>query len=517
MKTITLSVLLLLVFTGNAQKKSPYSTQGGSWNIEKKGVITKRVYSNGDGYIILQDKLNAFGNGGKKMTLEKVNGDLEVVNEKKIEMKYQDKKMKYEFSIENKKGAFLFSSFRNQKTKMKYLFRQKLNKNDLSLGSINKVAEISYEEGNKYKSGSFRNFASMDSTKNLIFYQNPKKKKAQLKFGVVVADDKLNTLWSKNVSLNVKRDYNRIIDYDISNNGDVYILLMHYMNKTAKKVHLRKPNAQYKILKITKGSAPVEVASFKSKKFIHELYLKMTKAQELKIVGLYNSHPKMDGYEGVVFSDIKDVNKLKYQKFPAKMFYQNLKKSKAKRIKEKYKKGKLKELEDFSFKRIMTADNGFILILEYYLIVSSTSQYGTVVVHHFREIPVIFVGNQGDIKWVHKINRRTKLIDKSRRMGYFYSFYNDGMLRVIYNGRSENLRKDLTTSNVKVFNKGNKGHQAVILEEFTDEGFKEKTLLMGKEESPNPLRMGDTYRGGSKLLFNSQKRKKRQYLSVDFK
>ena len=172
----------------------------------------------------------------------------------KIDLKIKGKKLELEDVAVIGGDIFVLSSFNNEAKRKNFLFAQKVDYKNLRLSKdFKKIGEINTK--NKYKEGNFDLNISKDSSKILIYNEKPFNKKEQEVFTLRVFDNQFNELWKKKIRLPYPDKQFRVKEYQVDNQGNVYLLGMLFENGTKTKkngkpnflslIHISEPTRPY--------------------------------------------------------------------------------------------------------------------------------------------------------------------------------------------------------------------------------------------------------------------------------
>lgn len=146
---------------------------------------------------------------------------------------------------------------------------------------------------------------SADSSRILIYAAVPYKKGAKCEFQVSVWDNKMNNLWDKQVVLPYANEVMAIGDFEIFNNGDVFIKCRHY-NDILNRERFdpeKEPFYKYKLFACTNnGTAYDEYPIDFGKKFVHDVALHSLGGDNIQLLGVYKN--KFDGRVAGSFSTV---------------------------------------------------------------------------------------------------------------------------------------------------------------------------------------------------------------------
>jgi hypothetical protein len=161
----------------------------------------------------------------RKIKLAHITPDLTMERVVELNLKEGDVEKDYEFALWLNNELYIFSSFQNQRLKRTFLFAQTVDKKTLEVNDdVMKIAEIDYNDFNKFKYAEFDYKLSPDSTKLLITYALLDKNNTILDKGLSVFSNNFTTLWHSRDLGPQDSSVFRFDEFAINNNGDVYIL-----------------------------------------------------------------------------------------------------------------------------------------------------------------------------------------------------------------------------------------------------------------------------------------------------
>jgi len=343
-----------------------------------------------------------------------------------IPLKYQKKDTKYEDILHVNGSLYLFSSYTNKKLKKRFLFVQLINKKNLKTDSkLTKIAEIDIADRKKqnifgamlfgiqvgYNLGSFNAKISQDESKVMVYYQLPAKKggEAKEKLGFHVFDSDMKELWSRDITLPYEDDKFWISDYQVSNQGNAYLLGKEY-EKGRREVKDGEPNYKFRLLSYVNNGKDLEDYVIQSDEhFLSEMKIKINPNEDILCGGFYNDLSRSIGIKGSYFMRVdgksKEVTSKSFNEFGYDFITQHMTQRQEKRAAKREKKGK--DLELFRYEMddiIMRDDGGAILVAEQYYSYTSSytnSQGRTVYTTNFvfNDILAINIDSDGQIEW----------------------------------------------------------------------------------------------------------------------
>lgn len=358
--------------------------------------------------------------------------------------------LRFDNLLSVRNNLFLFTNFYDKEQKATTYYAQKIESKTLApdgkpiaLGTLNAISRFSQSSVN-YE-------LSKDSSKVLFFGQAPYKKKQTEKYFMGVYDVTMKKIWDNTVELPYQDKFIDILDYIVTNNGQVGVILKHY-DREVKKENVREDGARVpayktKLLVYSQGNtSPKEYLLNLQDKYIHTLQLTADKSSNLTLFGLYKN--KHDGYiNGYIIVNLdqttQNVSVKKMEAFPSDMLT----------LVENDKQGSDREKDPGISSHFMLADvveraDGSVdYLLEYYKLVwrtRSTGRYTTV------SYPDYYYGDIIDIR-THStaptaFTRIPKLQHTPEVSMYssFKAITQNNKLVLFYNDDRDNVERDIT-------------------------------------------------------------------------
>jgi len=523
-KTVLLSLTILITLCLNAQLKTTEKADV-NWGEELR-------FKKGEGFVeyLGKDKNSYFlvKSIKKGNTIASFNKNLSQKNEVEIDMKNADKKqMIYEGSYLINQSIFVFSSLPNKKTKVNSLYCRAINKDNLEAEKLIKIEEFPFEK--KRSKGNFGVEVSADESTFLVLLNKPYQKNAAEKFGFTVLDNNLEEMWKKEIELPYTEQFFTLKDYQLNNDGDVYLLGKEY--KENKKDRIKgKPNYKYHILAyLDKGRKVKDYEINLEDKFITNITYKIAKNGDLICSGFYSEN---DDYsvKGAFFMTIdfetRRIKNNSLKEFDEKFITQGwTDKAIAKAKKKEVKKGKAIEMYKYDLGDfILKEDGGAMLIAEqYYMTVttytttdSNGNRHTHYVYHyHYNDIIVINISPKGKIIWATKVE---KYQHSTNDHGYYSSYVlkmDKDKLHLIYN---ENAKSYFEKEKQKELSKKDKKSYLSVIVTVNQDGEQEKEILINASENntyPVPKLSGQI--DEDDILIYTRKKKTRKFAIVHFK
>lgn len=527
---ITLSLVLISTTLSFSQSKSDKVaiTWGEEQPVGKKSVFDDIIGTDESGVYIIKRVFK----GKMPLLIEKYDNNMKLV--KSIPSALGDKKKAryYEYATQIDGELILFSTFLDKKTKTKLLFAQSINKKSLKPSSkLIKVGAIEYSGSNRRNTGSFTYQVSGDDKRILIYYSLPFEKGENEKFSYHVFDKDLNLLWEKAVTVPYADELFGVADYQIQENGDMYLLSRIYQDK-AKVTKKGKPNYHYQIIAYTnKGNDVKEYPIILKDKYLSEMKITINADGDIICGGFYSnvSPYAIDGsYFLKIDSKSKEIVSKSFKEFGLDFITQNMTDKQKKKTTKRDSKGKDVELYSYDLDNIILRDDGgAVLVGEQFFIkvVTSTDSQGntTTTYHYFyNDIIVISINPSGEIDWTEKIAKR----QHTRNDGGYYSSYTmaivDDKMNFIFNDNVKNLASAKMTKGKEkgqIYNFTRQFKTSVaVLVQLDSDGRQVKEALFNAKEAELLIRPKVCEQvSDNELVIYGQKRKTERFGKIDFK
>ncbi len=424
--------------------------------------LSEIITSNETGIYALREKTKRQGfDGPSKIYLEHYTPQMKLRKSVKLDMKYNKKRVEFENIIPFGGKMYLFTSFNNEAKKINYLFAQEVSYRRLTPSKkLTKVAENPTK--NRAAEGYFDFSISKDSSKLLIYSQNPERRKTQETFSIYVYDQDMTPLWEKEIKLPYPDQNVNTESFEIDNDGNVYILNTVF-DKGAKEIKKGRANYRYSILAYSAtGEKFVEYPLELENYFITDLTFKIANDGHLVFAGFY-SQKGTSSARGTYFFRIDPLTKEVYanniKEFDFDLLtadLSNRKRSRAERAEQSGDVEKQAELRSFSLDHlILRNDGGAVLVGEQYYvdIVNSFDNFAvnrfggggvnqTDYFYHYNDLIVANIKPNGEIDWATRIPKE----QETRNDGGYFSSYAMSIVRdklfFIFNDDSRNYNQD---------------------------------------------------------------------------
>lgn len=398
--------------------------------------------------------VSIFGIGSKvklKYTLVLADKNMQVQKEVEVEMEEKNSFLKGFEKFGN--NVFIIYSFYDRETKNTSLVAQKINQETLVVGASSTLATFESDSKSDQAVTSF--WRSSDSTKVMVFAEGPERKKENKKIFFTIFDNDLKKLWGKEAELPMLDKYCFIYDFDLSNEGKVYVAVKHYdkeISKESVRRNSRKvPSYKYKMfIYDQKIPSPREIVFDLNDNFVHGTKISFNKNNTVTVAGLYKK--KSSGnITGAFYANIDPVtNEIKSPKmveFPIEMLT----------LVDKDNFGTDSKsdpglYDEFRIRSILTRANGSVdLVSEYYdLDIVTTTQGGTGMSigttrteyhYYYGDVINTNIDKNGKATFT-RLPKNQKFINSDIFMGISSFIYKDNLV-ILYNDDKDNVDRDL--------------------------------------------------------------------------
>jgi hypothetical protein len=319
--TIYLTLLLLTLNLSTTAQKVKVT-----WGEESKTETEFNSFVRGDGNDLIK-----LGFEGRRKSITPVitiydNNLGEKVN-REFEFDEDNTYFNNIFSIKNK--LFLFTKHYDKESKSTTFYSQQLNINTLApVGKNQSLGD--FQAVKKSSQTSIGYELSKDSSKVVMFGMSPYSKKDNEKYYIAVYSDNIQKLWENTIELPYLDKFIAILDYMVTNDGEVGVIIKHYdqevTSERIKKNGNKYPSYKTKMLLYSKDNkTPKEFELDVKDKFVNNLSLASDANNNLMLFGLYknNYNGYINGYFLTVIDRInKKVTLKKMEQFPEELVTQ---------------------------------------------------------------------------------------------------------------------------------------------------------------------------------------------------
>ena len=525
-KSILLLVTIFTTLSLNAQLKISEKadiTWGEELKFKKGEVFIDYLGKDSKNHFLIKSLKK-----GYQYEINILGNDMILKSQVIIDMKHHGNyKMAYEGSYLINNSIYVFSSFPDKKKKINKLYCRTYDKNDLTVGELVEVEQLPYEK-HRFK-GAFGVEVSEDESTLLMYLGKPYEKNAPERFGFSILDTDLKEIWKKDIELPYTEQFFTIEDYQVNNDGDVYILGQEF--KENKKDRIKgKPNYKYHILAYLDNGKKIKDYEINLEdKFITDITYKIAKNGDLICSGLYSkngTYSVKGAFYMTIDFDSRRIKNNSIKEFDEKFITQGWSdKAIAKAKKKEQKKDKAIELYEYDLKDfVLREDGGAVLLAEqYYVTVStytSTDANGNTTTryvyhYHYNDVIIINISPEGKIDWATKVEKHQHSTNDGGYLSSYVLQVDGEFLHLIYN---ESARNYFEKEERKQMKKKDKKARLTIIATVDNKGDYEKEILINvSEENTYPVPKFSEQINEKELLMYTQKGKKRKFAIVHFK
>ncbi|MCB0520773.1 MAG: hypothetical protein H6577_21675 [Lewinellaceae bacterium] len=465
--TILFSVLTMLLF-GQAETPPGTLNWGDEYNEPNGTAATKLIGIVPEGFYVLRQKVLQNPSAKPRAWVEFFTKDMKLKRSEEMELKYKGKQRDFEDVILLNKKLYLLTSFNNTAKKRNYLFKQELSEKTL-MPSKNLEMICETEAKNKEVEGTFAFHISKDSSKLLVYNSLPNENKNPERFGFRVFNENFDLIWEKNIVLPYPDNKFTVEDYQVDNQGNVYLLGVLYQDE-AKWRRRGNPTYNYVVLSYTnEGNDAKEYRIDLADKFITDLTFRVANGGTLICCGFYSergTYSIKGAYYFRLDPKTGEMTNRNSQPFDFEFlteFMSEKNKQKAKEAKERNDVRRGAELYNYSLDElILRSDGGAVLVAEQFYIEQETYRdnpfgyypYGfyspysyrsniqTDYYYHYNDIIVVNIRPTGEIEWASRIPKQ----QETKNDGGYYSSYAMSIVRdklyFLFNDNARNYSPD---------------------------------------------------------------------------
>jgi len=224
--------------------------------------------------------------------IESLNSNLEKENSVELTVREKNRKVTKTLGkilmLDDK--IFTFFIITDLESKTNSFVMNELNKSSLlSENEDRTLFEYSFEDGSKRNTGGFGFDLSYDSSKVLIYHSLPYSKDNPERFGLAVFDKKLNKLWDKEIELPYEDKLFSTRNFQVNNEGKVFILGKLYEDKAWDKKR-GEVNYAFHVLSYSKNEKEnFDIEVDPKSNFFNEMTMSVNTNNEVVCVGFYSA------------------------------------------------------------------------------------------------------------------------------------------------------------------------------------------------------------------------------------
>jgi hypothetical protein len=393
----------------------------------------------------------ALRSGGKMAAIDGYDAKGNFKYSNPISLEFQEETFKREAIIGLRNNLLLFASRYDKKADKNTLIACILDINGKVVKPFSVIDEIVADK--KRNSGDFHIAIADDSTKVLVYHDEPYEKEGMEKVQYMLIDENLNKLWTKALELPARDRESALKDFAVDNHGNVFIVSR--MNQRAKE--RSEPNTYHVYGYLYESDKITDFELKLDNKYLEDPNILFDRSGELIISGFYKTDWRK-GIDGLFYVRINPENQeiiaKNYKDFSKELLTVFLGEKKAEKADKKD-----RGLSSFVLRNVIRrADGGIMLVAEqYYVVVVETRDPKTGAVtrtyhYYYNDLLVANVAPSGSIDWYARIPKRQHSVNDG---GYFSSFNvaaKGDRVYFIFNDNLKNFEPDADMSNPKQLN-----------------------------------------------------------------
>ena len=358
------------------QKKASFiKMKKGVLYSEKKRTPLMDVMSLPDGkYLQLRYKSSLFSKA-KELKMEILNNSLSIIKENLLQFQYQGKNIDFESYIQSNDKLYVFTSYKNKEKKIKYLFGQIIDLNNLSVEMpMKKLMELGFDNHSSANSGSFNIVCDKNVENILLHAELPYSKNEPEKYQIVMVDKNLEQKWKLDRKMSYKDRSVSVMGWVVDNAGNAFLT---FEVKGSKKVPIPESEEGIYVSAITQNGT-VDNTTRMDLKFgeINSLYYIAAEDGKLLITGFY-AEKRTEIAAGIFYGrydvNLGDFELINSKKFSLDFITNNFTENQAKKTQKKAEKGKEVGLKNYTVDEVIRRDDGGATIIAemYYMYIST--------------------------------------------------------------------------------------------------------------------------------------------------
>lgn len=530
MRYIPFFLFFFLSFSMSAQR-GPADVKWGNEHKEPRNAVLGDMIGNDvTGYYALRVGLGAgmLSNEGK-IFVEKYNMGMKLVKTGEIKLQYKKKDLEFEDIKLIGDKLYLFTSYRNKKRKINYLFSQTISKKSLKpRKDIQIVAQIPAKTA--LNSSSFGIEFSRDSSKVLFFGELPYQANKPERYQIQVCNKDLEPIWNKDIELPYVDQKFSIENYRVDRDGNVHVLGVVYSDANRKR-RKGKPTYKYTLLTYSPdGSLDKEYKIDLGDKFITDLTFRIQKDGNPVCAGFYsdrNSYSVRGTYFFKINKNTGEIYNQGTKDFDFEFLtalMSDRQKKKAEKAEAQNDEKRQAELFEYDLdKLILRSDGGAVLVAEQFYVKVQNERYRDFngywqnrrnYHYHYNDVIVVNIAPDGNVDWATHVPKRQITTNDG---GYFSSYsvaVTGKAVYLVFNDNGKNFDKEKPANKIFSFN-GNRS--VVALAEIKPDGTVNKyPLFSNREEGVLTRPKVSKQTRADELIIYGEKNRKYKFAKVVF-
>lgn len=440
---IALSIFLFSTLSMFAQSGKPDNLEiqvGEEIKTGKKEFIDKIIGKDEEGTYVMAKYAD-------QMTLFYYLNDLTLKKKTTFKLEYKKKNLAYRGIVQMGSEFFMFTTYRDKKKKMTYLYSQKLNKNSLEFNAPRELASASYEGYKKREAANYYFKISADSNFLMFITDLPSGKEDVDRFGLMVFDNEMEEVWSHR-SIEIEETETSFLRYDsqIGNDGKVYVLAKIY--DTSKKY--KKGEISYTFEMMVYEADNDEPESFDvtlDGQFMSDVNFERLENGNMQVVGFYSDKGGVQNgvFNLLIDAESNEIINVETTEFPTDFIVQHSSEKEKKKAAKKEAKGKEIAFYSYDIDDLIEHADGTVTMIgeqyRYYVTCTTDANGNQRCTYHYiyGNIIVVKFDEDGAVDWMELIPKYQHTTnDNGYYSGYALVEMPDGTLKFIFNDSPKN-------------------------------------------------------------------------------
>jgi len=513
MKSITLLVTLICLGLSSLIAQTPQIEWGPEFK-QDPNVLSIMAGMTSEGFYtfnILSTQTTTGKVVQKYVKLQAFSNDMLQTNEGQIKLKYKGENRSFERFLLLNNQLFMFTSYQEKKARRQVLLVETIDLNTLSSqGEPTEITSMTLPE--KKSLGAFQISISKDSSKVLVYANNPGLERQKEKYSFFVFDDKMQKLWTLEEKLPYEDNRFRIYNLKVSNEGNVIISAVRAeiqsKNRFKETLSLKEIHLY---LYLQNGTERQQYVLEVNDHQIATIAVELSPKGELICGGFYQKQGQR-GLEGTFLlrydTQTQDLVAESYHPFEKEILTKMIGEEAVDQMRSptSYLHGNM----------ILKQDGGIVLVTESYYIESrlTSTNEGHVFkdYYHYENVLVANLASDGEVNW-YKLLEKKQVTQNVRMYSSYKMLVMPDRLYFIYNDSKRNYQGDQdTTYNFSL------GRDAMVsLVTLNLDGSIEKEgIIDSKEEGVLFIPALSLHYKKNEMLLRAKKRRKSRYARVIF-
>ncbi|MGB0805548.1 MAG: hypothetical protein ACPGRC_02590 [Salibacteraceae bacterium] len=441
-----LTVLTTLIFTGLtlfSQNSRPDGLEiviGEEIKLKKKELVDQIIGKDEGGTYVMAKY-------GTQMTIYYYSNKLSLKKKATFKLEHDKKDLSYRGMVQMSDDIIMFTTYRDKKKKMTYLYSHKLNKSTLMFSKPKTIASASYEGYKKRESAYYSFKVSSDSNYLLFITDLPTGKEDVDRFGMVVYDRDMEEVWGhKNIEIDESNSGFYRYSSQVGNDGQVYLLAKIF--DTSRKYKKGEINYTFEMQVYSEESEEPDVFDVGlDGRHMSDLTFERLDNGNFNVIGFFSDE---GGVQNGVFNisidgETYEVVNESVKEFPTDFIVQHSSEKQKKKAKKKEAKGKEVAFYSYDIDELIEHKDGSVTMIgeqyRYYQTCYTDANGNTRCTNHYiyGNIIIVKYDADGDVAWMELIPKYQHTTnDGGYYSGYALTKLPDGSFNLLFNDNPKN-------------------------------------------------------------------------------